>query len=228
MVCLILGTLFASISLIITKSGTRTVRKKFQVEQKGVCTNLECLYCLPRRTEAGRKSGIITYWTKETLPLLSLFGFVAGVLWIYAVSQEIISVLAAIGTSLGISEAFMGITLFAFGNSVGDLVTNLMVAKLGYYSMASGACFGAPLLNSLLTLGISGLAFQNQGILGIDRSPIALLSCGALMLSLISHLLILGYFNKFRLTLIYGVSLIVFVFVVMTINVTIEAVALTT
>ena len=50
----------------------------------------------------------------------------------------------------------MGLTIFAVGNSLGDLVADVTVARLGYPVMALSACFGGPMLNILLGIGLSG------------------------------------------------------------------------
>lgn len=50
----------------------------------------------------------------------------------------------------------MGLTIFAVGNSLGDLVADVTVARLGYPVMALSACFGGPMLNILLGVGLSG------------------------------------------------------------------------
>ena len=36
----------------------------------------------------------------------------------------------------------MGLSLLAWGNSIGDLVNNIAVSKAGYSNMAVSACFG--------------------------------------------------------------------------------------
>ena len=64
--------------------------------------------------------------------------------------------LKALGVILGISEAILGLTVFAVGNSLGDLVADVTVARLGYPVMALAACFGGPMLNILLGVGIGG------------------------------------------------------------------------
>ena len=48
-------------------------------------------------------------------------------------------------------------TVFAFGNSIGDVVTNLSIARMGYPTMALGACLGGPMLYMVLGLGLSSL-----------------------------------------------------------------------
>jgi solute carrier family 24 (sodium/potassium/calcium exchanger), member 6 len=43
--------------------------------------------------------------------------------------------------------------VLAWGNSSGDLVTNLAVSRAGYPNMALAGCFGGPLFNLLIGLG---------------------------------------------------------------------------
>ncbi|KAI0970253.1 Sodium/calcium exchanger protein-domain-containing protein [Xylaria arbuscula] len=86
-------------------------------------------------------------------------GFVIAIAWISTVAGEVVGVMKAFGVILGISEAILGLTIFAVGNSVGDLVADVTVARLGYPVMALSACFGGPLLNILLGIGLGG-AYQ--------------------------------------------------------------------
>jgi len=44
----------------------------------------------------------------------------------------------------------MGLSLFAMGNSLGDLITNVSIARMGFSKMALGACIGTPLLSKYL------------------------------------------------------------------------------
>ncbi|KAL8701203.1 MAG: hypothetical protein Q9224_000613 [Gallowayella concinna] len=89
--------------------------------------------------------------------LLCFLGFVVAIAWIFTIANEVVGVLKAIGVILGISDAILGLTVFAVGNSLGDLVANITVARLGFPVMALSACFGGPMLNILLGIGISGL-----------------------------------------------------------------------
>ncbi|KAI1200987.1 hypothetical protein F5X97DRAFT_339810 [Nemania serpens] len=86
-------------------------------------------------------------------------GFAIAIAWISTVAGEVVGILKAFGVILGISEAILGLTIFAVGNSVGDLVADVTVARLGYPVMALSACFGGPLLNILLGIGLGG-AYQ--------------------------------------------------------------------
>lgn len=86
--------------------------------------------------------------------LFGYAGFALAVLWIYATARELLGLLRAVGILADISDAVLGLTVLAWGNSLGDLVTNVAVARQGYPTMAIAACFGGPLLNLLLGLGI--------------------------------------------------------------------------
>jgi solute carrier family 24 (sodium/potassium/calcium exchanger), member 6 len=104
---------------------------------------------------------LIIFTTPETPPkwrfLLCFVGFLVSISWISTIANEVVGVLKAIGVILGISDAILGLTIFAVGNSLGDLVADITVARLGFPVMALSACFGGPLLNILLGIGISGL-----------------------------------------------------------------------
>ena len=90
-------------------------------------------------------------------PLFCFLGFIVAIAWISTIASEVVGVLKAFGVILGISDAILGLTIFAVGNSLGDLVADITVAKLGYPVMALSACFGGPMLNILLGIGLSGL-----------------------------------------------------------------------
>jgi sodium/potassium/calcium exchanger 6 len=83
-------------------------------------------------------------------------GFIVSITWISTIADEVVGVLKSIGVILNISDAILGLTIFAVGNSLGDLVADYTVAKLGYPVMALSACFGGPMLNILLGIGLSG------------------------------------------------------------------------
>ncbi len=105
---------------------------------------------------------LLLFTTSSTTPprhryLLCFLGFAVSVAWISTIASEVVGVLKAVGVILNISDAILGLTIFAVGNSLGDLVADITVAKLGHPVMALSACFGGPLLNILLGIGLSGL-----------------------------------------------------------------------
>lgn len=68
--------------------------------------------------------------------LFCYLGFVIAIAWISTIAEEVVGILKAVGVILGMSEAILGLTVFAVGNSVGDLVADITVARLGYPVMA--------------------------------------------------------------------------------------------
>ncbi|KAL2000350.1 hypothetical protein VTN02DRAFT_3224 [Thermoascus thermophilus] len=99
---------------------------------------------------------------KECRPLLALLGFVVAIAWIATIATEVVSLLKTLGVILNISDSLLGLTVFAVGNSLGDLVADITVARLGYPVMALSACFGGPMLNILLGIGVGGLYMTLQ------------------------------------------------------------------
>lgn len=73
--------------------------------------------------------------------LFCFLGFIISIAWISTIAEEVVGVLKAVGVILGMSEAILGLTIFAVGNSVGDLVADITVARLGYPVMALYGCF---------------------------------------------------------------------------------------
>ncbi|KAB8336641.1 hypothetical protein FH972_020952 [Carpinus fangiana] len=106
-------------------------------------------------------AAFLLFTTTPTRPpkwqfLLCFGGFAVSVAWISTIANEVVGVLKAIGVVFNMSDAILGLTIFAVGNSLGDLVADVTVARLGYPVMALSACFGGPMLNILLGIGLSG------------------------------------------------------------------------
>lgn len=77
--------------------------------------------------------------------------FIGSICVIYSVAKEVVCVMKAIGTICNMTDSFVGLSLLAVGNSVGDLFSNISLAKQGYQQMAFAACFGGPLFSKILT-----------------------------------------------------------------------------
>ncbi|MBW0469286.1 hypothetical protein O181_009001 [Austropuccinia psidii MF-1] len=58
---------------------------------------------------------------------------------------------------LKISDAILGLTIFGIGNSLGDFIANVTIARMGFPVMAISACFRGfrSMLNILLGIGLS-------------------------------------------------------------------------
>ena len=111
--------------------------------------SLVCLLILLATTSPGRPP--------RYRAVFCFLGFIVAIAWISTIANEVVGVLKAFGVILGMSDAILGLTIFAVGNSLGDLVADITVARLGYPVMALSACFGGPMLNILLGIGLGGL-----------------------------------------------------------------------
>uniref|UniRef100_A0A7S3EP99 Sodium/calcium exchanger membrane region domain-containing protein n=3 Tax=Rhodosorus marinus TaxID=101924 RepID=A0A7S3EP99_9RHOD len=94
---------------------------------------------------------------KDEAPALGLaaylIGFVACVFWLFVTAREVVKVLKAIGTVLRISYSILGMTVLAWGNSIGDVISNSAIAKQGSPKTAVAACLSSPMFNLVFSLG---------------------------------------------------------------------------
>ena len=122
-------------------------------------------------------------------PAFAFLGFGVAVIWIYSIANEIVNLLQAIGVVLNISNAVLGLTLLAWGNSVGDLIADTTMARHGLPRTGISACFGGPLFNLLLGIGIpftiKVIGEPGQELV-LDFSLIDILLTAVLLLSLVS------------------------------------------
>jgi sodium/potassium/calcium exchanger 6 len=91
---------------------------------------------------------------KYRLPLV-LLAFFVSILWIYMTANELVAVLKFFGVAFNISTGILGLTVLAWGNSIGDFVANTVVARQGFPEMAISAAFGGPLFNTVFGLGMA-------------------------------------------------------------------------
>lgn len=54
-------------------------------------------------------------------------GIFMAVVWIYAIANELVSLLSAAGKIFDVSDAIMGITVLAWGNSIGGLCVAFVI-----------------------------------------------------------------------------------------------------
>ncbi|KAG8732799.1 hypothetical protein FRC11_010924 [Ceratobasidium sp. 423] len=141
-------------------------------------------------------------------------GFGVAMVWIMAIADEVVQVLQA--------NAIIGLTIFAIGNSLADFVANFTVAAFAPI-MGVSACFGGPMLNMLLGIGLSGsyIISQTGEAYKVDLSPTLLVSTIGLLCLLIFTLVIVPL-SDFNLTRRWGLMLIAGYVIVMCVNVIVE------
>lgn len=144
-------------------------------------------------------------------------GFFVSVAWIYLLANEVLSLLKTFGIVIGLSDAFLGMTVLAWGNSIGDYISNLSVARQGYPRMAISACYGGPLLNLLLGFGIPytlKLA-QSGGVMSLNWTTMIGILYGTITTTLVSTLVVM-IILRFRVKRVFGACLVL-VYVIFTI-----------
>lgn len=79
--------------------------------------------------------------------VITIIGFTVSIFYIMAVTDQLVALIAQLGEMFGIADSVMGLSLFALGNSLPDIVSNLSLAKRGSRTMALAACIGGPALS---------------------------------------------------------------------------------
>jgi len=123
---------------------------------------------------------------------------------------------------MGLSDAIVGLTIFAMGNSLGDFVANVTIAKMGFPTMAMSACFGGPMLNILLGIGIAGTYETINGSpINVKIEPTLIISSIGLLIVLFSFLVYLPQ-NDFHMSRRWGFYSIFVYLICMIINISLE------
>jgi sodium/potassium/calcium exchanger 6 len=103
------------------------------------------------RYAPGGSDGVMTLLVSTPI---ALYGFVIAATWIDFISDKLVSLLEFLGIICRIPSPIMGLTVLAWGNSMGDLSANITLARKGLANMAMTACFAGPFFNMLVGLGL--------------------------------------------------------------------------
>ncbi|XP_026477453.1 mitochondrial sodium/calcium exchanger protein-like [Ctenocephalides felis] len=86
--------------------------------------------------------------------LMSFVSFLSTTSTIHFLSEEVVSIVTTLGKVLRLSNDILGLTALAWGNGIGDLVSNIAIARQGLQKMAFAACYGGPMLTTVLAMSI--------------------------------------------------------------------------
>ncbi|KAI8457418.1 solute carrier family 24 [Phakopsora pachyrhizi] len=176
-------------------------------------------------TVVGIMIGVLVYFSeglkKPNSPMklgLCFIGFVVSMVWILSIVNEVVGLIMFIGKIFGISDSILGLTVFGVGNSLGDFVANITIAKMGFPSMAVSACFGGPMLNILMGIGFSSSYLlinkngddqggQDHRSIKIEGKKSLMISSMGLLLVLVSMMVILPI-RGFKFDRLFGMVLV--------------------
>ncbi|KAK6944545.1 Sodium/calcium exchanger membrane region [Dillenia turbinata] len=144
-------------------------------------------------------------------------GFLMSVTWSYIIAQELVGLLVSLGYISGISPSILGLTVLAWGNSLGDLITNVTMAINGGpegAQIAVSGCYAGPIFNILIGLGLSLLCstwnvYPSPFV--ISNDPQLLETLGFMVFGLIWALLLLPR-RGMRLDWVLGAGLLTIYF----------------
>ena len=105
-------------------------------------------------------------------PAMSVVWILAGLACLIGGSTLFVEGASKLATSLGVSEAVVGLTIVAGGTSLPELATSVVSARKGNSGIAIGNVLGSNVFNVLAILGLTGLVcpMQLQGITTTDLS----------------------------------------------------------
>jgi Ca2+/Na+ antiporter len=138
-----------------------------------------------------------------------VFSFVMCCTWIYALAGELVSCLTAVGTIIGVPPIYMGLTVLAWGNSIGDLFSNISIARKDLGELAMSGCYAGPIFDILLGLGIALLTACSRSYpqpFTLATDEFSLVSCVFLFIALIATGIVVT-FQGFRLERWFGFCL---------------------
>ena len=167
------------------------------------CAPATAIYLLTKASSPPDDTAFGLFWT--------FCGFCMCVCWIYLFAEELVTCLNAVGEIFAISPGILGLTLLAWGNSVGDFFSNISVAKQGRCEMAIAGCYAGPAFNMLVGLGICFLlvtARQYPNAYHVKLDEASTLSVIFLFLVLISSGFIV-VLRDFKIDQYFGIYLIV-------------------
>lgn len=111
------------------------------------------------RADDGAPMPSVPVWRNLLLVVVGLALLVLGARWLVGSAVSIAS-------SLGVSEAVIGVTIVAAGTSLPEVMTSVMATLRGQRDIAIGNVVGSNVFNVLCVLGLSGLVSPEPVVAG--------------------------------------------------------------
>lgn len=124
-------------------------------------------------SEASQASG--------TSMLKAIVMLVVGLLCLIAGSNMFVDNASFVASSLGVSDAVIGLTIVAGGTSMPELATSMVSAKKGNSDISIGNVIGSNVFNILMIIGITGLV-KPMHIAGITTLDLIMMLASMLLM----------------------------------------------
>lgn len=118
-----------------------------------------------KSSESNEKYKPVVLWKAMLLIAVGLVALVAG-------GEVIVKSATAIATSLGVSDAIIGLTIVALGTSLPELATSCMAAVKKNCDIALGNVIGSNIFNIFFILGTSAVIFPLPGYKGLELDAV--------------------------------------------------------
>lgn len=116
-----------------------------------------------------------------TSMLKAIVMLVVGLLCLIAGSNMFVDNASFVASSLGVSDAVIGLTIVAGGTSLPELATSMVSAKKGNSDIAIGNVIGSNVFNILMIIGITGLV-KPMHIAGITTLDLIMMLASMLLM----------------------------------------------